>query len=164
MEERAETRPEIESHTWRYSPDQGLSWPVSSKEKADLVIFDPPYFDKKADGYGEKSISGLPREEYLEFLEAFFTLLKRKVKKTTILAFINADWRNFQSRQAIEETGKRAIMVDDYLNILKKTGWHRSHIIQAPMSAQRFTAVVVSAMHKKRILGTTGRYVIILKQ
>ena len=137
MEERAETRPEIESHTWRYSPDQGLSWPVNSKEKADLVIFDPPYFDKKADGYGEKSISGLPREEYLEFLEAFFTLLKRKVKKTTILAFINADWRNFQSRQAIEETGKRAIMVDDYLNILKKTGWHRSHIIQAPMSAQR---------------------------
>ena len=106
----------------------------------------------------------MPREEYLEFLEAFFILLKRKVKKTTILAFINADWRNFQSRQAIEETGKRAILIDDYLNILKKTGWHRSHIIQAPMSVQRFTAVVVSAMHKKRILGTTGRYVIILKQ
>ncbi|MCP3944882.1 MAG: hypothetical protein GY710_25845 [Desulfobacteraceae bacterium] len=34
--------------------DQELSWPVSSKGKADLVIFDPPYFDKKADGYGEK--------------------------------------------------------------------------------------------------------------
>ena len=46
--------------------------------------------------------------------------------------------------------------IDDYLNILKKTGWHRSHIIQAPMSAQRFTAVVVAAMHKKRI--DTGRY------
>ncbi len=70
MEERAETRPEIESHTWSYSPDQALSWPVSSKGKADLVIFDPPYFDKKADGYGEKSISGLQRKEYLEFLEA----------------------------------------------------------------------------------------------
>ncbi|MCP3944881.1 MAG: hypothetical protein GY710_25840 [Desulfobacteraceae bacterium] len=55
-------------------------------------------------------------------------------------------------------------MVDDYLNILKKTGWHRSHIIQAPISAQRFTAVVVAAMHKKRILGAIGRYVIILKQ
>ena len=42
MEERAETRPEIESHTWIYSPDQELSWPVSSKGKADLVIFDLP--------------------------------------------------------------------------------------------------------------------------
>jgi len=85
-------------------------------------------------------------------------------KQTGMVKRVSPDWRNFQSRQAIEETGKRAIMVDDYLNILKKTGWHRSHIIQAPMSAQRFTAVVVSAMHKKRILGTTGRYVIILKQ
>jgi len=100
----------------------------------------------------------------MELLTGPRALLAGKVKKTTILAFINADWRNFQSRQAIEETGKRAIMVDDYLNILKKTGWHRSHIIQAPMSAQRFTAVVVAAMHKKRILGATGRYVIILKQ
>ena len=82
MEERGETRPEIEPHTWIHSPDQELSWPVSSKEKADLIIFDPPYFDKKADGYGEKSISGLQKKEYLEFLEAFFTLLKEKVKKT----------------------------------------------------------------------------------
>ena len=32
------------------------------------------------------------------------------------------------------------------------------------MSAQRFSAIVVSAMQKKRILGVTSRYVIILKQ
>jgi hypothetical protein len=41
---------------------------------------------------------------------------------------------------------------------------HQTHIIQAPMSAQRFSAVVVSAMQKKRILGVTSRYVIVLKQ
>jgi len=163
MEERS-SRPEIESHTWMHSKDQALSWPVRSKTKPDLIIFDPPYFDKKADGYGEKSISGLPREEYLEFLGAFFSFLKCNIKKTTLLAFINADWRNFQNRQAIEETGKKAILVDDYLEILKKTGWHRTHIAQAPMSAQRFNPGVVSAMQKKRILGVTGRYVIILKQ
>jgi 16S rRNA G966 N2-methylase RsmD len=28
--------------------------PVSSKEKADLIIFDPPYFDKKAGDYSMK--------------------------------------------------------------------------------------------------------------
>ncbi len=81
-----------------------------------------------------------------------------------MLAFINADWRNFQNRPAIEETGKKAILVDDYLEILKKTGWHRTHIAQAPMSAQRFNPGVVCAMQKKKILGVTGRYVIILKQ
>ncbi len=164
MEDRQDTRPEIETHTWALSSGKGLSWPVSSKGKADLVIFDPPYFDKKADDYDKKSISGLPRKEYLEFLKAFFTFLKVNTKKTTRFAFINADWRDFQGKPASEETGKGAIMIDEYLNILKKTGWYPTHIIQAPMSSQRFSAGVVSAMQKKRILGVTSRYVIILKQ
>ncbi len=64
----------------------------------------------------------------------------------------------------IKESGKGAILIDDYLQILNKTGWQHTHIIQAPMSAQRFSAVVVSAMQKKRILGVTSRYVIILSQ
>ncbi|MEA3416012.1 MAG: DNA methyltransferase [Thermodesulfobacteriota bacterium] len=164
MTDRSETRPEIEPHTWTYSSDHQMFWPVSSKEKADLIIFDPPYFDKKAADYDRKSISGLPKKEYLEFLKAFFTLLKLNAKKTTRLAFINADWRDFQNKPAAEESGKGAILIDHYLRILSKTGWQHTHIIQAPMSAQRFSAVVVSAMQKKRILGVTSRYVIILKQ
>jgi len=162
MIDRSETRPEIEPHSWTLSSKQQLSWPVNSKKKADLIIFDPPYFDKKAADYDKKSISGLPKKEYLEFLEAFFALLKLNTKKTTRLAFVNADWRDFQKKPAIEESGKEAILIDDYLRILNKTGWQHTHIIQAPMSAQRFSAVVVSAMQKKRILGVTSRYVIVL--
>ena len=164
MQDQPETRPEIEPHTWTHSTTNPLAWPVSSKEKPDLIICDPPYFDKKAADYDKKSISGLPKKEYLEFLEAFFALLKQNAKKTTRLAFINADWRDFQNKPAAEESGKGAILIDDYLRILNKTGWRHTHIIQAPMSAQRFSAVVVSAMQKKRILGVTSRYVIILKQ
>ena len=164
MTDRPEARPEIEPHTWIYSTDSPLAWPVSSKEKPDLIIFDPPYFDKKASDYDEKSISGLPKKEYLQFLEAFFALLKQNAKKTTRLAFINSDWRDFQNKPASEESRKGAILIDAYLNILNKTGWWHTHFIQAPMSAQRFSAVVVSAMQKKRILGVISRYVIILKQ
>ncbi|MEA3417668.1 MAG: DNA methyltransferase [Thermodesulfobacteriota bacterium] len=172
MTDRPETRPEIEPHTWTHSsanppasPEQAgqLAWPVSSKQKPDLIIFDPPYFDKKAANYDKKSISGLPKKEYLEFLEAFFALLKQNAKKTTRLAFINADWRDFQNKPAAKESHEGAILIDDYLRILNKTGWRHTHIIQAPMSAQRFSAVVVSAMQKKRILGVTSRYVIVLK-
>ena len=169
MTDRPETRPEIEPHTWTISTAHQLDSSsadklTSFKEKPDLVIFDPPYFDKKAADYDEKSISGLPKKEYLEFLEAFFALLKQNAKKTTRLAFINADWRDFQNKPAAEESRKGVILIDDYLSILNKTGWQHTHIIQAPMSAQRFSAVVVSAMQKKRILGVTSRYVIILKQ
>ena len=45
MTDRPETRPEIEPHTWTLPtlPTAGqLAWPVSSKEKPDLIIFDPP--------------------------------------------------------------------------------------------------------------------------
>ena len=111
-------RPEIEPHTWVFSSNGLLTWPVSSKTIPDLIIFDPPYFSKKADAYDEKSISGLTQNKYFEFLEAFFALVKRHAKKTTRLAFINADWRDFQNTRASEETGKGGILIDDYLDIL----------------------------------------------
>ena len=136
MTDRPDERPEIEPHTWTLPAAQQLSWPVSSKEKPDLIIFDPPYFDKKAADYAEKSISGLPKKEYLEFLEAFFALLKQNAKKTTRLAFINADWRDFQNKPAAEESGKGAILIDDYIRILNKTGWQHTHIIQAPKECE----------------------------
>jgi len=65
---------------------------------------------------------------------------------------------------AAEESHGESILIDDYLKILNKTGWWHTHITQASMSAECFTAVVVSAMQKKRILGVASRYVIILKQ
>jgi hypothetical protein len=164
MKDRPDTRPEIEPFTWEISSDQGLSWPVSAKGKPDLILFDPPYFDKKAGEYDEKSISGMPRNDYLDFLAAFFALLKHHVKKKTRLAFINADWRDFQNTPAMAEKHKGGILIDDYLEILNKTGWYHTHIIQAPMSSQRFSAGVVSAMQKSNILGVTSRYVIVLNQ
>jgi len=164
MMDRPENRPEIEPFALGVPFDQQLSWPVSAKEKPDLILFDPPYFNKKAADYDEKSISSLSKNEYLEFLEAFFVLLKPNVKKKTRLAFINADWRDFQHKQAAEERYKDGILIDDYIDILKKTGWYHTHIIQAPMSSQRFSAGVVSAMQKKDILGVVSRYVIVLDQ
>jgi thiamine monophosphate synthase len=106
----------------------------------------------------------LPRQEYLEFFEGFFGLMKQHTKKTTKLALINADWRDFQNKRATDEDREASILIDDYLRILNKTGWRHIHITQAPMSTQRFSAGIVSTMQKKRILGVTSRYVIVLKQ
>ena len=136
---------------------------LNSKEKPDLIIFDPPYFTKKAEDYAERSISMLSRKEYLKFFEGFFALMKKHTKKTTRLAFINADWRDFQNKSALDEVPINSIFINDYLSILNKTGWQHTHIILAPMSSERFNAGVVSAMQKKRILGIISRYVIISK-
>ena len=166
MIDRPDTRPEIEPYYWDikgdFNKDQKTSGIFNSKQKPDLIIIDPPGFDEKQDD--PKNISMLPRQEYLEFFEGLFALLKQHARKTTRLAFINADWRDFQNTPAAEEDRKTYILIDDYLRILNKTGWQHTHIIQAPMSAERFSAGVVSAMQKRRILGVTSRYVIILKQ
>ncbi len=154
-----DNRPEIEYHLW--DPSNG-QWPM--EKTPDLVFFDPPYFSKKADSYGAGSISGLAKEAYLEFLESFFGLLHHHTKKTTRLAFINADWRDFQNKPALSEPSDDTILIDDYLNPLKASVWKRTHIIQVPLFSERFQAHVVSAMQKKRILGVTSRYLIMAKK
>jgi len=163
MDDRPETRPEIEP--WFWDPEQ--EWDTlpffNAKEKPVLIICDPPYFDKKADAYAEKSISGLSKTAYLAFLERFFLFLKQIARKDARLAFINADWRDFQNCPAGNEDPGQAILLVDYHDMFKKTGWTLTHVIQAPMSSERFNAGVVSAMQKKKILGVTSRYVMVLK-
>ncbi|WP_457552590.1 hypothetical protein [Desulfobacula sp.] len=46
---------------------------------------------------------------------------------------------------------------------ISTTGRALSHIIQAPLSSERFNAGVVAAMQKKKILGVVSRYVMILR-
>ncbi len=161
MVDRIDERPEIEHHFWDIN---SLKWPVNGKTKPDLIIFDPPYFSKKVKEYEENSISNMSREEYLRFLEEFFKLANENSKKSTRLAIINADWRDFQGTPAINESRSEAILITDYCKFLDNTGWEVSHIIQAPMSSERFQANVVAAMQKRKILGVTSRYVIIARK
>ncbi len=163
MVDRPDTRPEIEPYFWDIKSKEWKSTIAASKDKPDFIIMDPPYFNKKEKEYDKESISGLTRKKYLEFLERFLTFLKKSSKKSTTLAFINADWRDFQNKPARDEKPEDGIYSDDYINILNKSGWKRTHNIPSPMSSERFDAIVVSAMQKKKILGVTSRYVIICK-
>ena len=65
MDARPDTRPEIEPYFWDITH---VKWPVKSKPKPVPIIFDPPYFKKRANHYDPDGISGLSKEKYLEFL------------------------------------------------------------------------------------------------
>jgi hypothetical protein len=162
MDDRPDTRPEIEPWYWDLKGKWDDVPMINSKDKPDLIIWDPPYFDKKAGEYAKQSISGLSKKDYLIFLERLFLFLKKISKKKTRLAFINADWRDFQNCPADKEDPKQAVLIVDYYEIIKKTGWTLTHIIQAPLSSERFNAGVVAAMQKKKILGVVSRYVMLL--
>jgi len=161
MADRPDTRPEIEPCFWDITD---LKWPIKGKTKPDLIIFDPPYFKKQSNNYDPDGISGMSKANYLKFLKSFFALAHSNAKKSTQMAFINADWRDFQNTPAKNETRVNSILINDYLWILNQSGWQETHIFQAPLSSERFKANVVSAMQKKKIIGVTSRYVIISKK
>jgi hypothetical protein len=106
----------------------------------------------------------LSKPDYLDFLERFFRLAHENSKKDTSLAMINADWRDFQNTPAKDEIRKNSILMNDYLDVMKKSGWEEIQVMWSPMSSERFHAGVVTAMQKKRILGVTNRYVIVARK
>jgi DNA modification methylase len=158
LADRPETRPEIEPYHW--DPD-ALAWPVKGKEKPDLIFFDPPYFNKMAEQYEKESISGFSRKEYLKFFRELFPLFKEHSKKDACIAFLNSDWRDFSGKAAREEDPKKSIFNSDYIKLLERSGWEVTHIIDCPLSSQRFKPNQVRRMQNNRTLGVVRRYLLV---
>lgn len=162
--DRKDTRPEIEPYTWDLA---NLQWPVNGKSLPDLIFFDPPYFDKMDGDYQEKaegSISSLPRADYLNFFTDFFALAREHTKTTSRIAFLNADWRNFQGTPARDEDPTQAITILDYARLIDSAGWEITHLIDCPLSTERMSGAVVSAMQGRRILGVVRRTLLIARK
>lgn len=162
--DRPDTRPEIEPHTWDV---QSLQWPVNGKSLPDLIFFDPPYFDKMDGDYQEKavgSISSLERSTYLTFFADFFSLARDHTKATSRIAFLNADWRDFQGKPARDEDPSQAITVLDYARTIEQAGWEITHLIDCPLSSERMNGGVVSAMQARRTLGVIRRTLVIARK
>ena len=166
LADRPETRPEIEPYQWN---PESMVWPVppkgrragKGKEKPALILFDPPYFKKQENQYTKDSISSLSRKEYLGFFKEFFPLVKENSKGRARIAFLNADWRDFQGVSALNEDPGRSIFLLDYMDIMRRSGWKITHIIDCPLSTQRFLPNMVSRMQKNRTLGVVRRSLMI---
>jgi transcriptional regulator with XRE-family HTH domain len=163
--DKQDKRPEIEYHHWE--PQKEI-WPVT--KKPDLIFFDPPYYTKKKKEYEQKankdipSISSYTKKDYIKFFKDYFTLAHKNTKPTTTLAFLNADWRDFESTPAAEEKPDNAITIFDYHRLLSETGWKTIFRIECPLSSERLTGNQVQKMQDKRILGTIGRTLLIAKK
>ena len=148
--DRIKTRPEIETFLWDH---KNLAWPVPSGKKPDLIFFDPPYFKKMAAHYMKGSISDFSRPQYLNFFKDFFCLMRDHSKPSTRIAFLNADFRDFKGIPAFDEDPENAILLLEYAKLLELCGWKITHLIDCPMSTERFSGNMVSKMQDKRTLG-----------
>jgi hypothetical protein len=160
LSDRAKTRPEIEPFLWNQKTPV---WPVKTGKKPDLIFFDPPYFKKMADHYMKGSISDFTRSQYLKFFQNLFCLMRDNSKPSTRMAFLNADFRDFQGISALDENPDNAVLLLDYMKLLEKSGWQITHLIDCPLSTQRFTGNMVNGMQDKRTLGVVRRTLIIVK-
>ena len=160
-----DNRPEIQYHHWNTQDDD---WPIT--KRPDLIFFDPPYFSKKKKDFEKKTygkappISSYTKEQYEKFFESFFILAHKNTGEMTTIAFLNADWHDFESTPASEEKPDKSITIFDYHRILTKTGWKVTRRIECPLSSERLSGNQVQKMQDKRILGTVGRTLLIAKR
>lgn len=161
MVDRPDSRPEIEPYFWDWC---NLAWPVSGKAKPDFIFFDPPYFKKNEEAYGADSISALPRSEYLKFFREWAVLAAENTKAATRLALLVADWRDFESTAAMNENPRNAVTILDYVREVSQGGWELTHRIEAPLSSERFTGNMVTAMQERRSLGTVSRTLLMFQK
>lgn len=134
-------------------------WPDRVK-KADLIFWDPPYFQKMDklnigdDGYIDGSISGLERAEYLAFFGQRLAEARAMVRKGTRLTFLMSDWD--------DDTGEReGIFLWDYANILDAAGWKLRRHIQTPLSTQQVHPDIVNKFRSSRRLARLERYLLV---
>jgi len=89
--------------------------------------------------------------------------MREQSKPTTLMAFLNADFRDFQGIPALDENPDNAILMFTYAKLLETCGWKITHLMDYPLSTQRFTGNMVNRMHDKRTLGIVRRALIIGK-
>ena len=100
----------------------------------------------------------------MEFFSRFFKLAGKHSKPSTRIALLCADWRAFKGISALSEDPTLAITILNYSTSLEKTGWIVTHIIDCPLSTQRFNAVMVGRMQKNRTLGVVRRTLLVAKR
>lgn len=129
-------------------------------KKADLIFWDPPYFEKMdslnigEDGYIEGSISKLGRDGYLRFFGERLAEAKQLVKPGTRLAFLMSDWD--------DNTGEReGIFIWHYADLIQRAGWKLVRHIQAPLSTQQVHPDIVNKFRDSRRLARLERYLLI---
>ena len=103
----------------------------------------------------------LSRKEYLKFFRELFPLFKEQSKRDARIAFLNSDWRDFSGMAAREEDPKKSILISDYIKLLERSGWEITHIIDCPLSSQRFKPNQVRRMQNNRTLGIVRRSLIV---
>lgn len=128
-------------------------WPDGTAE-AKLIFWDPPYFKKMDDRYGEESISRYTRSEYLDF----FVHMARTIPAGFHgrLAFLMSDYT--------DDNIDGSIWFTDYANIFTGCGWRIERYIQTPLTSQSVHPDIVNKFRTAKRLARLGRVLMVVSR
>jgi ParB/Sulfiredoxin domain len=154
----------------KYCIPQALVWSVVLNERTDqerfkalnwgLRTWDQWNFNDVDHRFGDPWPGRIPAQLVAHTL-FYFTRKNDLVLEP--MAFLNADFRDFQRTPAVDENPANAILVLAYTKLLEAGGWEVTHLLDCPLSTERFTGNMVSRMQEKRTLGIVRRTLIVAK-
>lgn len=129
-------------------------WPEATKD-AKLIFWDPPYFKKKDDGYGEQSISRFDRSEYLAFFDQMATTIPDEFQGR--MAFLMSDYND-------EENLQECIWFTDYVNIFTRRNWQIERFIYPPLTTQSVHPDIMQKFRASKRLARLGRVLVVMSR
>lgn len=127
-------------------------WPDGTAE-AKLIFWDPPYFKKVDNGYGDQSISRFGRAEYLDFFERMAAIIPGTFHGR--LAFLMSNYTD-------EENLTGSIWLHDYIKRFTAYGWQVERIIQTPLSTQQVHPDIVKKFRESKRLAYLSRELVVM--
>ena len=138
--------------TW----DITTGFPERAKD-CNLIFFDPPYFKKKAEEYGDNSVSALEREAFLKFIYKFAIDSYQTVKKGGIVMLITSDYLDYKREED-------SVLSSEYYGGFKKAGFTAINHISCPLSTQQWSGIDVKRAKENKIMLETARDIFIFKK
>lgn len=127
------------------------------KNKVQMIFFDPPYVDKI--DYGAGSVGNLPKAKYLESINRIVGSFDDWLHHKGIVAFLMQDYNPQYFFPKAEN--KEAVMMEDYVDIFKKHGYHIHVRISSPYPSDLYPASERNRMIKEHRMKNRDRYLII---
>jgi predicted HTH domain antitoxin len=142
--------------------DEIKKWDIKSgfpkeAKNCNMIFLDPPYYKKKAEEYGENSVSGFDRENFIKFLEKLARDTYKTLRKGSYVALVFGDYLDYE-----DET--KHILAPDIYGLFIKAGFNPTMRVQIPLSTEQWHRTKVEEAKKEKRLLSIARDLYIFKR
>jgi len=126
------------------------------KGKPNILFLDPPYYRKKEREYGDRSISSLSRDEYLEYFRRLAKASYRRLHPDGRVALLMSDYT--------EDEPKESVFIHHYIHAFEGDGFTVERMILCPLSTEQIHPDIQNRFTRDRRLARLVRYLVVFRR